>query len=494
MKGFLRHFTVLVFACAFFAISVVASFALARADQTTVGTSVNATSGAHVESQGTQAVPFIPLPMLEIDHVHGRVHLHAEGVPPIGPVALGQGGPFGLVQEPRLSYINAEAFYTFAGSRDEFGVGETILNQRTFYPPSPLVQASRVVGMRYSARAELYEIPGERLDANLAVNPSLHGIQYSMVPNLTVADAERGSMVDASLRWTMPHDRYSFAYGIRYIDYSARYTATGALADRNHFLMPFIAFDWNLHRAGSAAAPNRVTTELPLRPSREGKTAVGVSFFGAGGSHSVASGPTTARGFALLPQFSIARDAGNFTLHASGFLPASSVDLFGSSWLATSYLDAGAFYSMNRSKYAFGFSETVINQRTLGIRSPDFARVRSEGLRVTALARLSTSSDRDLTLIFGVVPYLHVASYFTTEIFPSGVRTFARSRPGALVDASLRWKQRIRSFNFVYGLRYLNQSVNLASDIPIPGRPTMQYIQHDSSLMPFVGISKTIGP
>ncbi|MDP9025082.1 MAG: hypothetical protein M3N13_06905 [Candidatus Eremiobacteraeota bacterium] len=463
------------------------------ADQTTAGVSVNATTGHHIESYGAQVVPFVPLPMFEIDHVHRRLHLRLEAVPPIGPVSLGGGSPFGYGSDPRLTYVDGEARYTFAGARYEVGIGETILNQRTFYPPSPGVQASRVVGARYVANALVYAMPTEQLVAALAIDPSLHGIQYTMLPNATAIDYERGSLIDASLRWTFPHKRMAFSYGLRYLNYTAQYTTSGLLADRNHFLMPFVAFDWKLR-----ADPSPLTTKppdvVPNLFAPRSNTNIGLSFFGTSGSHSVTSAPVSARSFNLLTAIEAEHRIGRLSVAANGFFASPHVDVFGSNNLASSLLDIGVRYRMPSNRYAFGLSETVINQTTVNPLFSGSYRARNDGLRYTVMTTVASMPNREVTFELGVVPFLHSVSYLTRETAPNVFATSTSPRRGTLIDSSLRFDVRARSFDFSYGLRYVDQSILIASFPGTNGFAPASFVSHDPSLMPFVGISEALGP
>lgn len=460
----------------------------ALADQTTVGISVNATTGHHIESTGVSAVPIVPLPILDIDYRHHRLHLHGEAVPPIGPVSLPTN--FGMGQDPRLSYLNAEALYSLVGGRYEFGIGETIVNQRTVYPPSPLIQASRVVGARYIGHMRIYSTPTESLEASLAINGSMHGVQYSMIPGASVSDPERASMVDAWLRWSRPFAHSTFSYGLRYINYAAAYTANGALADRNHFLMPFIAMDWNLRRDVPDLVLDPQANGPDFRVNRVAKTTADVSFFGSTGSRSVTEGPVSAKAFAIFPEFSVERRVGAFGVRADGFFPSSSVDIFGSKNFSTSYLNAGILLHSADGRYAIGLGDAVINGKPTSLPSfvtPFSLHTRSDGLRYSAFVTNPLPSGRNVSLQVNVVPYLRSTTFFTGETREGVVQTIASNRRASIVDASLSWKLPMHAFDFSYGLRYVNLSTLLFSSASLPG---YSFVSHDTSFMPFVGITK----
>lgn len=232
---------------------------LAR-DETTVGITINGTSGEHVEPSGVDSVPFLPLPIFEADYEHRRVALHLEGVPPIGPVSF-SGRVFGQNSQVSLSYLSGDVSVILPGNRYSFGIGETVLNQQTDYPRRHETQTSRVVGARYIVRGLLYTSDRQRLEASFAFSRRVHAVQRTVfrfqelvgsgpaIPrSVAFEEPEHASLVDTSLRWSIRHERWTFLYGLRYINYAAAYDKNNSLADRNHFLMPFIGFERRLDR------------------------------------------------------------------------------------------------------------------------------------------------------------------------------------------------------------------------------------------------------
>ncbi|MEO6913446.1 MAG: hypothetical protein ABI182_05440 [Candidatus Baltobacteraceae bacterium] len=493
----------------------------ARADTTTVGVTLNGPSGAHIEQQEVQAVPFVPLPMIEIEHKHKRLRLRAEIVPPIGPVPLAQGdGGFGLGQDPRLSYLAGEVTYSLNQGRFEFGVGQTILNQRTLYPPSPIAQASRVVGARYVIRSVLYSSLRERLEATLAFNPSMRGVQYTIYPSglglgpighptppFTLNDPESASMVDATLRWSIPRNRYTFSYGLRYINYVASYTNDHRLADRNHLFMPFMGLDWQLplkHDGESSQAARAISTTAAAtlaRPVRADRTSFGMTLNGTAGSYSADSGEfTIPASFRLLPIFRVEQAHKRLSLGAEGILPNSGSNLFGPSLYKWSYLNTELLYASSNSRYALGVGNTVANERFFrpqGFGS-ETATLRLEGLRYTALGVLASSGRGRLEARLSVNPYLN-GVYSLTDAFsppsncsrcsPASSHSFTHLRGASLVDGSLVWSVPLGLSTFSYGLRYINQTINDGSLPGFSGQPARTFLERNSSLMPFIGVS-----
>lgn len=482
---------------------VVCSRGLAtRADQTTFGVTLNATTGHHIESGATQSVPLLPLPMLQIEHTHRRLKLLLEIVPPIGPIPLAQGNGPSASEDPRVSYLDGQALYGFAHGRFAFGVGETIINQRTLYAPNSYIQSSRIVGTRYVVRALLHETPGSRLDAMVAFNPSLHGVQFSFLPWATQSDPERGSLVDASLRWRVPFKRYTLAYGLRYINYTAAYSDGGNLADRNHLFMPFVGLIWHaqhrLLRLVAPAVPNSPKLTFSHAPARKRETTFGFTINGTTGSQIITGySRANAQPFVMLPAFAFAHRVGRLEVRAEGIFPTANVDPFGPGHSSWSYLDSGLrYYSANR-RYALGLSDTVINQHSLLTGHGFLSRSRHEGLRISALAALYATLRERLALSVGVIPYLHDAIYYTETLGgppPGLVRNFEITHRGSLVDASLRWTVKRGAYRLSYGLRYMNQTINVLSfNRPPRFHGPSAIIENNTSFMPFIGLSKRFG-
>ncbi len=214
------------------------ALASARAAETTIGLTLNATVGTHAEAGGSVRLPIVPVPMVTLDHREGRFALHLEGVPPIGPVALSNG------DATKLSLLDGAVRYAIA-PHAWAGIGETIFNQRTTYPGNE-TQASRVVGGRYELGATLWRSGGRQLDAQVTATPSMHGaitdvFTFSVGPPLTATGSERASLVDAQAAWSATRGRSTLSAGIRWINYSARF-GDGSTADQNRILTPFVGW------------------------------------------------------------------------------------------------------------------------------------------------------------------------------------------------------------------------------------------------------------
>ncbi len=457
--------------------------------------------------------------MLEIEHRHKRLRLRAEIVPPVGPLPLAQSSNgFELGQQPQVSYLTGEATYSFIHGRFEFGIGETVINQRTFYPPSPVTQASRVVGARYLVRSRLYSSGSSRLEASLAVSPSMHAVQYTMFPAqtgfgpggkptvfpaFTANDPERASTVDAALRWSVTHRRFTLSYGLRYINYAAAYSSSGRLADRNHLLMPFVGIAWTVpHKHAHAVAVTGQPPSLIVRPDN---TELGVTLNGTNGSYS-ASGAnryTVPMSFAVLPILEVVQTHGRFQVKAQGTLPRTNADIFGSPIFTWSYLNTDLLYASANRRNIYGLGESIVNERFVQANRylTATSSTRLEGFNFSARAVLLSNAHGTLSASIRVSPYLHDATFLTDTFSPpsgcgnrclGGSHTFDYIRHGSRIDGSLGWSIPHGRYTFSYGLRYINQTIYDGKITGYRRQPDLIFLERNSSLMPFIGVR--LGP
>lgn len=226
----------------------------ALADSPSIGADLNLVIGRQKQSSQTgTSLPTVPVPMFSLKVPLRRFEIFAEGVPPIGPVAYGDG--HGTTQATKISYMALEGRWRFLGDRASIGAGTALVNQATFYsrfgPASE--QSSRVAGLRLSARLRLENRLQSTTDFTMAFSPSMHGLQHTFLrfpafvcypkqarcgPVWSVDDAELASLVDVQAARTRRFGRYALRYGVRYINYSARFP-NGRPADRERLVMPF---------------------------------------------------------------------------------------------------------------------------------------------------------------------------------------------------------------------------------------------------------------
>jgi hypothetical protein len=239
-----------VFCCLFFA----RPCASAEPIVVTASVTLNLLDGDHTTGTEIDRLDFVPLPLAEIDGRRGHAALHVETFPAI---SFAYGGAVGARQSTRLSIINVIARYAPAGGAF-VGVGQTIYNQLTTYPATfanPVVaQSSRVTGVRIEAGITRAAFATSRIEYVFAVNPGMRGIERSAflarfdVPQSAVP--ERAAQIDTTLRCVTPLLNGSLVYGLRYLNYAARYDvrsrANGTLADRNAGLLPLVGYQVTL--------------------------------------------------------------------------------------------------------------------------------------------------------------------------------------------------------------------------------------------------------
>ena len=468
----------------------------AYADETAFGITLNGTTGHHVESDRTESIPFLPLPMFDLEHTHGNLIVHLEGVPPIGPVPLAQSDGFGGSQDPRVSFINGEVLYASPLLPVMLGIGETVLNQRTLYPGTPFIQSSRVVGVRYVGRATLYAGTRQRVEASIAVNPSMQGLQYTAATgpfitfngsNPLLPHAEYASLVDSSVRWTIDEGRYAIAYGVRYLNYTAAYSENNSLADRNHLFMPFIGVDVYGKRK-ALLEPHTAASHPPTlaTPPRTQATTFGMAFFGTNGNRTNTSAYSDSPlSFTLAPMLWLDHKAGKFELASEGFLPNASANPFGTSVNNTwSDLSVDGLVNVLGSRFALGLGETVTNLAP--VKQPQYVDSHSRSAAVDLVGRLVLARDfrSHLDLNLRVDPYVHVTAitnYTRPGTRPLSLKTIAH---GARFDASIVRTVEVGRFGLSYGLRNINQTTCYFSC-----GTTYPYLTRSTSLMPFVGLS-----
>lgn len=247
----------------------------ARADvplEASLALTINALNGEHQTGSlsGADRLNFVPLPLLEMRIRRGADSLRIEGLPPVAfsydvtTTAFGRAGR-GL-QTTRLGIVNATYRRALPGGWFA-GAGMTLYNQHTAYPTSaggfsyvrsvppqagtyPITgreeQYSRVVGARFEAGREIALSAATRLEAWAALNPALHGVQYTYVPSTltspTFADPEQATQVDLAARIARRIGRRTeLLYGVRYLNYTAHYNEIpGLMADRNVGIAPTV--------------------------------------------------------------------------------------------------------------------------------------------------------------------------------------------------------------------------------------------------------------
>lgn len=456
------------------------------ADTTTIGITLNGTTGAHIESDQSQAIPFLPLPMFELEHVHKNWRVHLEAMPPIGPVPLAQNGSlFGNNQDPRVSYVNGDLLYAPPDRPYAFGLGETIINQRTLYPPSTIAQSSRVVGLRVLANGTVYQAGRERAEITVAVNPALQGVQATSGAGLMPL-AEYGSLFDASFRWTVDQGVYAWVYGVRYLNYTAAYRIDNSLADRNHLFMPFVGITWPLHKnSRTNVKGERSAASAGAGPASNASSSFEVALWGTNGSRTTSeSFAPTILPFDLVPAFSVTHAFKRYELSGEFIAPNESSNPYGAQQQVWSYLNADALVRLAGSGVALGVGDTIVNLAPEQINGFVAQHTRAEGLHLTVRAAVVKNLHGSWVAEALITPYTHVLNQETFALPKPHV--LASTDHGARIEASLHHVSSVGRYRFDYGLRYVNQTTNYGPLFAGPRAGVL--LTRSSSLMPFVGL------
>jgi hypothetical protein len=180
-------------------------------------------------------------PLLQVHAGGSRLALHLEGIPvvsiPARPsVAYGQA-------TPALGIFNGDLEYALdPGAQTWLGIGQTIYNQRTPLPAQSQTVSSRLAGVRYTLRYRRQLGTVHFLEAFVGAAPYLSGsdvyVYLDGSPN--TIKPERASEVDASFEFGFTQRRSQWLIGLRSVNFSAMYPATGEAADRNVGIGPII--------------------------------------------------------------------------------------------------------------------------------------------------------------------------------------------------------------------------------------------------------------
>ena len=246
--------------------------------QTTFTLTVNPLTGHHEINDGhVDKLIFAPVPLIELSVATQRSSIRLEGLPPVtfGYNTAGTGA-----QSTQLAILNATYRQTFGGGWF-VGAGQTVYNQFTTYRPVngqftytrgqavvPIngseAQYSRVTGVRLEV-GRVRASERDRLEFWAAVNPRMHGNQYTRIPTFeyrcstgsgpppapgctpivnTYADPENAAQVDLAVRAGHRLSKHGeLIYGLRYLNYAAHYDDfPGQLADRNVGFAPTIGY------------------------------------------------------------------------------------------------------------------------------------------------------------------------------------------------------------------------------------------------------------
>lgn len=210
-------------------------------DKSYVGVQGLAIVGVHTDVAGSQhGIGAGPLLQLHVER--SRLAVHLEGIPVVSIPGTRPSVTYGQAT-PKLGILNGDAEYAIDRGRQAWlGLGETIYNQRTPLPAQAQSVSSRLAGARYTLRLRHSFSPSHFFEGFVGTAPYLSGsdvyVYLSGAPN--TIKPERASEVDASLALGYTHNRTQWLFGVRSLNFSAMYPLTGAAADRNVGIGPYI--------------------------------------------------------------------------------------------------------------------------------------------------------------------------------------------------------------------------------------------------------------
>ena len=202
--------------------------------QTYLGIQGSVLTGTHTDVAGAQHGAAIGA-LFEFGAQYKRLSVRIEGIPPVS-----------LPQQPSVTYGQAtpqlsllDGAVRFAVDRDAlfwFGAGQTVINQRTPLPNLSQLVTSRLAGVRYEIAYHHAYSPVHFWEIVAGASPHLTGsdhFAYS-IPHPAVDKPEVAAEEDGGLTWgIMQHDT-EWLFGIRSINFSARFVLTGEAGDRNN--------------------------------------------------------------------------------------------------------------------------------------------------------------------------------------------------------------------------------------------------------------------
>ena len=202
--------------------------------QTYLGLQGLVLTGTHSDVAGAQHGAALGA-FLEFGLQYKRASVRLEGIPPVSlpqkpSVAYGQA-------TPQLSLINGAV--RFAVDRDArlwLGAGQTVINQRTPLPNVSQLVTSRLAGVRYEVTYHNAYSPLHFWEVAFGASPHLTGSDHYVysVPHPDVDKPEVAAEEDGSLTWGIMQRNTEWLFGIRSINFSAKFVLTGEAADRNN--------------------------------------------------------------------------------------------------------------------------------------------------------------------------------------------------------------------------------------------------------------------
>lgn len=198
--------------------------------------------GTHSDVAGTQH-GIGAAPLLQIRAGTKRFAVAAEGIPVVSTPQ--RASVFYGQATPAVGIVNASVEGALdSHGRMWVGAGTTIINQRTPLPNIEQVVSSRLIGARYTLRMrEPLRNGAHFVELSFGVAPTLTGADryvYSDGVTPPITKDERASEIDGSIAFGWQHRATEWLFGLRTLNYTARFTATNEAADRNVGIGPMV--------------------------------------------------------------------------------------------------------------------------------------------------------------------------------------------------------------------------------------------------------------
>ncbi|HVA28569.1 MAG TPA: hypothetical protein VNF68_10335 [Candidatus Baltobacteraceae bacterium] len=197
--------------------------------------------GAHRDIAGSQYGVGAG-PLLQAQVGGKRFNVNVEGIPVVSIPGTRPSVAYGQAT-PKLGIFNGQAQYALDRKASLWiGLGATIYNQRTPLPAQAQSVSSRLSGVRYTVRYIHPARNGRGIEAFVGVTPTLTGSDvYAFLDGSPpTIRPERASEIDAQVALTWRHGTSEWLFGIRTLNFAARFLDTGEAADRNVGIGPMI--------------------------------------------------------------------------------------------------------------------------------------------------------------------------------------------------------------------------------------------------------------
>ncbi|HET9030216.1 MAG TPA: hypothetical protein VFN49_08565 [Candidatus Aquilonibacter sp.] len=198
-------------------------------------------AGQHQDIAGTQK-GIGAGPLLQVRAGGRRLAGYVEGIPVVGIPNVPPSASYGQAT-PHLGIFNGELEYAPSANRTWWvALGETVYNQRTPLPAQDQSVSSRLAGVRYGIRYLRALTTTKSIEAFVGAAPTLTGsdVYVGTDGSLINTKPERASEVDASLALAYRHGGSEWLFGVRSLNFAAKFVNTGEAADRNVGIGPMI--------------------------------------------------------------------------------------------------------------------------------------------------------------------------------------------------------------------------------------------------------------